>query len=135
MKSVERQLYSAESLNGYRDRIKGLETTNSPEKAVLRSSLITRSFIGGVKALLIQEEKENLHAPALDIDGINCEVRPSSTEGNFHLYIDKPMSWDDYTKLMKVMYEVGILEKGFYEMSVEAGMSFLRVRDRKHDPK
>ncbi len=135
MRSVQRQLWSAKHLNGYRDRIKGLERTSSPDKAVLRSSLVTRSFIGGLKALIIQEEKENLHAPAIDIDGINCEARPSSTKGNFHLYIDKPMSWADYAKLLKVLYEVGIIEKGFYQMSLEAEMSFLRVRDRKYDPK
>lgn len=132
--SVERQLYSVTSLKGYHDEVKGLARTNSEDKAVLRSSEVKRTFVGGLKRLIITKEDEDLHAPALDIDGINCEVRPSSTEGNFHLYIDKPMSWEDYSKLMKVMTEVGILEMGYYQNSVNARMSFLRVRDKKHDP-
>lgn len=78
--------------------------------------------------------KKDLHAPALDIDGIHCELKESSTPGNFHLYIDKPMPWSDYAKLLKTLYEVGIIEEAFYAMCIRDGASFLRTKHKEQDP-
>lgn len=66
------------------------------------------------------------HIPVLDID-MPCALFPSSTEGKFHLYIDCPMTFEEYTKLLTVMAEVGILEFGFVGASIAKGHTALRL--------
>lgn len=66
------------------------------------------------------------HAPAIDID-LPVHVVPSSTQGHYHLYFDKKMPWADYVKLLKVMTEVGLVEKGYYDASVKFKQSYLRL--------
>lgn len=65
------------------------------------------------------------HAPAFDID-FPCELIPSSTPGHFHLYIDKPMSWEEYRILLHALAAVGIIEDGYYHASVREQQTFLR---------
>lgn len=68
----------------------------------------------------------NYHAPALDLDKMNCMVLPSSTPGNFHLYIDHILTKDQYFRLLDLLGEIGILEDGFVNASKERGYSSLR---------
>jgi hypothetical protein len=63
-----------------------------------------------------QQNPDVPHMPVLDIDH-QCYLLPSETPGHFHLYIDVPMSWENYAKLIEVMGEVGILEPGYVNMS------------------
>lgn len=65
------------------------------------------------------------HAPTLDMD-VYCELIESTTPGHFHLYIDKPMTWDVYSDLLVAMHNAGLLQKGFVELSLARGASFLR---------
>ena len=66
------------------------------------------------------------HAPAIDID-FPMHAVPSSTPGHFHLYFEKEMSWSDYEKLLRVMTEVGLVEKGFYQQAVKFKQTYLRL--------
>ena len=66
------------------------------------------------------------HTPMLDID-LPARLVPSSTEGNFHLYIDAPMKWGTYLKLLKALAETGIIQKGYYEASVARKATTLRL--------
>lgn len=66
-----------------------------------------------------------IHLPAIDID-LPCELVPSSTEGHFHLYIDKPMSWGTYKNLLQSLVDAGIVEPGYASASIRRGQSFLR---------
>lgn len=68
---------------------------------------------------------EFLHAPAIDID-FPVRVVESRTPGHSHLYIDYPLSWEDYQKLLDVMVEVGIVQKGYVGASKERGQTMLR---------
>lgn len=77
---------------------------------------------------LVSSELENgQHAPALDID-LPVRVVQSRTKGHHHLYIDKPMSWDDYKKVLNVLAEVGIIQSGYCSASIDRQGSHLRVR-------
>lgn len=127
---TERLLYKAGLRDSYGEQKKHTRV-DSIEEANLRSSEV--EIVGWKNTLLFNREPETLHAPALDIDGIHCEVVPSSTKGNYHLYIDKPMSWENYKKLLKVLVEVGILEEDYYKASIADGKTFLRVKHDKHD--
>lgn len=78
-----------------------------------------------VSSVLDTRNGKVLHAPALDID-LSCKLIPSSTEGHFHLYIDKPMTWKSYQRLLTVLADVGILERGYAEVSTRQEMTILR---------
>ncbi len=57
------------------------------------------------------------HRLVLDFD-FPARWVPSTTPGNGHLYIDKPMTWAEATKLMNVMKEVGLLQSGFVKAAL-----------------
>ena len=109
--------------------LKRLEYTvdlTDPSRDVLHQKRIVAS--NGEGNLFSSEvvTKPGWHAPTLDIDEINVEVIESTTPGNYHLYIDKAMPWEDYIKLLQVLREVGICQAGFVGLSMARGASFLR---------
>lgn len=65
------------------------------------------------------------HLPVIDMD-LPCHLEPSTTPGHFHLYVNKVVAWDKYVAVLKAMYEAGLVEEGFYEMTVSRGESFVR---------
>lgn len=70
--------------------------------------------------------EQGTQAPAIDID-LPVHAIPSSTPGHFHLYFEKEMSWPEYEKLLRVMVEVGLVEKGFYDQAVKFKQTYLRL--------
>ncbi len=66
------------------------------------------------------------HKVVLDID-FPVKAIPSSTEGHYHLYIDKEMKWADYVKLITTMAEVGLLESGYVRASIARGETAVRL--------
>lgn len=58
------------------------------------------------------------HKPVLDID-FPAALIPSSTEGHFHLYLDKELTWDNYVELLKVLAKCGIIEQGYANASID----------------
>lgn len=71
-------------------------------------------------------DAKKVHKPVLDID-MPVAVLPSSTEGHHHLFIDKEMPWKDYLKLLEVLAEVGIIEKGYLGACRRRGHSAVRL--------
>lgn len=69
------------------------------------------------------------HMPAIDID-LPVRVVESSTKGHFHLFIDKEIDTEHYWQILRALYEAGIVERGFYELSVARGASFLRTHPK-----
>lgn len=67
-----------------------------------------------------------MHAPVIDVD-FPIAVVPSSTPGHFHLYIDKPMFWDQYVELLAALENAGIVQHGFVHHSVNRKKSVLRM--------
>jgi hypothetical protein len=76
------------------------------------------------------------HSPVLDID-FEARLLPSSTEGHYHLYLDGiEMPWPKYRKLLEVLAEVGVIERGYYKASVRRQMTCVPLPGvRKPDPK
>lgn len=70
-------------------------------------------------------DTQNLHQPVIDLD-IPSKLIPSFQDGHSHLYLDMEMTWPDYLKLLKVMAEVGIIEKEYYEVSKKKGYTAVR---------
>ena len=68
----------------------------------------------------------DLHMPVLDIDVPHRYV-PSATEGHAHLYIDVPVSWRRYKKLLKTLAIAGVIELGYARASIARGATFVRT--------
>lgn len=66
------------------------------------------------------------HRPILDID-FPVVVIPSTTPGHNHLYINKTMTWPQYAKLLRVLAEVGIIEWGYADASIEREHTAVRL--------
>ena len=85
------------------------------------------------KAILVGSLCEDgNHAPVLDID-FGAQLIPSSTLGHFHLYLDKKMSWDKYRQLLEALCEAGIIQRGFYEASLERRQTMVLLPDKKRN--
>lgn len=67
-----------------------------------------------------------LHNPIIDID-VPVHLVPSSTPGHGHLYFEKPMTWDQFKKLLAVMVEVGLVEPGYLGASDNRGHTCVRL--------
>lgn len=71
-------------------------------------------------------DEHNVHLPILDVDH-SCRLVESSP-GKFHLFIDVPMTWDAYCRLLDVMTEVGVLEANWVEACKRDGATMVRLR-------
>lgn len=69
---------------------------------------------------------DGMHAPAIDID-VPIRAVPSTSEDHWHLYIQKPMTWRAYKRLLRALVEAGIVEEGYYKASVARGGTHLRL--------
>lgn len=83
--------------------------------------------------LISSLREDGSHAITLDIDH-HAELIPSSTAGNFHLYIDVPMEWWRYKLLLRVLAFCGVIEWGYARASIRKGGSFLRLPWIKKSP-
>lgn len=72
-------------------------------------------------------DENDKHTVMLDID-LPAYLIPSSTEGHYHLYIDTPMPWRKYKRLLKELARAGIIETGYYKASVRRKHTALRMR-------
>lgn len=75
--------------------------------------------------LISSELGYGFHAPVIDLD-VPHKLVPSTTEGHSHLYIDVPMGWEQYSKLLRVLAECGIIEQGYCDASLARHASYVR---------
>lgn len=68
----------------------------------------------------------NFHYPVLDID-FEAFLVPSSTEGHYHLYLNKMVPWRKYKRVLKAMKEAGLIEDGFYRAAIKRGYTSTRL--------
>lgn len=71
---------------------------------------------------------DGLHYPALDFD-FPSRLEESHTPGHHHLYIDKGLTFEQYSKLLAVLNEVGLIEDGVYASFKKSGMTMLRTKE------
>lgn len=70
--------------------------------------------------------KPEYHKVVLDLDG-PVKLYPSSTEGHYHLIIDKTLHWHQYESLLWALANVGIIEEGYYSAAKERQATFIRL--------
>lgn len=71
----------------------------------------------------------SFHMPVIDLD-LPCRLIESRTPGHHHLYIDRPMTFDQYMKILHAMAEAGIVEWGFHDATQRRGFGSVRHPDR-----
>ena len=85
--------------------------------------------------LISSECKDGFHRPVIDFDhpiemvpALDFPVQyvASTTPGHGHLYIDTPMTWESYEKLLKDLEYRGLLEPGYVSASIDRGATFVR---------
>jgi hypothetical protein len=81
-----------------------------PEEATILSSRITGS---------------RDHTFMIDVD-VRASLVPSSTPGHSHLYIDVPVSWRKYKRVLRALVQAGVVEAGYYNASKKRGFTALR---------
>jgi hypothetical protein len=78
----------------------------------------------------VPESREvTIHKPVIDLD-LPCSLVPSGTPGNFHLYIDEGVSFEDYLGVLKAMAKAGLVQWGFVNTTEERGFGAVRHPDR-----
>lgn len=70
--------------------------------------------------------RPGMHTVLVDIDH-PVRVVQSSTPGHYHLYIDVPMPWWRYRKLLRAMSRAGLVEPGYYQAAVRRRATYLRL--------
>lgn len=69
---------------------------------------------------------DNIHLPVLDFD-FPCKLVESSTPGHFHLYLDKPMTWDKYRQLLNCLDAARLLNHEWVKKAYRDGKTFVRA--------
>lgn len=69
--------------------------------------------------------EEDGHLPCIDL-GLPAHLEPSTKPDHYHLYINKVVQWDKYVKLLEALYECGLINEGFKEMSIKRGQTYVR---------
>lgn len=72
------------------------------------------------------------HRPVLDID-LPVKVVPSSTPGHSHVFIDAPMTWATYSRLLEALADAGLVERGYVSASQARGYTSVRLPHVKRD--
>jgi hypothetical protein len=67
-----------------------------------------------------------LHNVVLDLD-LSATLLPSSTPGHFHLFIERPMTWETYLNLIDAMVAAGLVEPGYRDASATRGHTAVRL--------
>lgn len=75
----------------------------------------------------------SVHRPIFDVDFPVAAI-PSSTPGHFHLYLDKELTWHQYSRLLAVLSDVGIIESGYRQASEARGFTSVRMPSVKKSP-
>lgn len=72
------------------------------------------------------------HKVVIDLD-MDAALIPSSTPGHHHLMIDKTLPWGKYRHLLEALFDAGLIQKGYYEASVNRGATVIRTPWTKKD--
>lgn len=76
---------------------------------------------------------EPWHLPVFDLD-FDCELKPSSSPGKYHLFLNRPVPWSKYVKVLEAMAEAGLLERGWVDAAKRQGYAVLRAKPNKGTP-
>lgn len=71
-------------------------------------------------------DNDDVHYPVIDLD-LEASLVESSTPGHYHLYLDTPMSAENYELLLKTLEQVGLIELGYLNSFLVRGHTGVRL--------
>lgn len=80
--------------------------------------------VDGAELVSSRMQYHDKHMPVLDIDA-PCRVVQSSP-GRSHVYIDVPMTWRQYRRLLKALVRAGVVEKEWAKLAYARRWSSVR---------
>lgn len=69
---------------------------------------------------------DGMHAPVLDLDVPHVLVA-SARPGHSHLYLDVPMTWRRYRRLLRALAAAGIVERSWAKAAIKGRRSLVRA--------
>jgi hypothetical protein len=87
---------------------------------------LTAWYHNVVTSLMVGGRGEGEHMPVIDCD-YPVYVVPSSTPGHYHLYLNKPISWKHYRRVLRAMSHAGLIEPGYYRASLKRRLTRVRL--------
>jgi hypothetical protein len=114
-----------------------LQQRVSPMPGQVLAEVEFADYVGETVKLGVETERANvitsataadatMHRPVIDLD-MPAQLLPSGTKGHHHLLVDKEMSWEQYSRLLAVLAEVGLVEPGYTAASLQRGFSCVRL--------
>lgn len=94
-------------------------------RAYVPADVQTANLIGSGTGIHEIGSGEEYHLPVFDFD-FECALVPSSTKGHYHLYLEKPVPWRHYRRLLKSMEKAGLLQKGWVKASLKRKFTSVR---------
>jgi hypothetical protein len=87
-----------------------------------------RPATGPDDATLVGSKAEDgMYYPVLDFD-FPCRLYESETEGHYHFFVDKGMTWDDYKFLLQALHAAGLIEDGFLQSALQLEDTFVATK-------
>lgn len=80
----------------------------------------------GYANLISSEMLGGTHMPVIDCD-FPIQAVPSSTPGNYHLYIDRELTWPQYRALLDGFHKAGLIQDAWYANAIREGRSYVRL--------
>lgn len=71
------------------------------------------------------ELPDGSHMPVIDLD-LTCMLVPSTQEGHFHLYINKPMEWEKFVAILTALADAGVVGEGYLRYTKKRGYATVR---------
>jgi hypothetical protein len=71
------------------------------------------------------ELPDGSHMPVIDLD-LTCMLVPSTQEGHFHLYINKPMEWEKFVAILEALEAAGVVGPGYLRYTKKRGYATVR---------
>lgn len=106
--------------------LRQVEYWNNYEEISEKRTPTLAGSIADANIITSEVDGSDKHKVVLDID-FPAKLVPSSTEGHFHLFIDKEVTEKQLFKLVKVLADVGVVEEGYYHASRERGYTAVRT--------
>lgn len=75
--------------------------------------------------LVGSQAADGAHWPILDLD-LPCRLEPSRTPGHYHLFIDRPITWELFVPILEALTAAGIVEQGFLKATLARQCAFAR---------
>lgn len=96
------------------------------ERPLHEANSFSSRVIKDVFGPLLADRTHARHVVAIDLD-MDAVLIPTTTPGHHHLIIDKELTWAQYASLLFALWDVGLIQDGYYRACMHRKASWLRT--------